>query len=672
MKCDETRPACLICTSAGLACGGYEKNIFFDFEDPPEAGSLRFRRPLLTEKERKSMSEWLTSCVPPRSALRKISQIEEACEEATSSEPLQITYGPFGAFRLIPTTECAGVQSHSVPPVPEPHSDYLDVFTASDEEQYPPDFSLSPGTQQLIQSFIDQPQQNPMSHSFDIWSMPLSTGRIEEILDDATIPDLSPPAFTAPCPQVYSFPPCVPDSQIGHPAFYDAGSLVSNTASAVPHDAVFLLRHYQTTVLRLFTPFRHSKTPWHVLFIPHVKNCLAALTLGDDMDHASLCVFYGTLAISAFSLGGVTQSSEFLNKGKMYKQQAREQIKLMLKTAYEVPKSAKYKSILMALLTMVQISMVTGNRDQTECYFLEAEKFIRLRGLSRKKSRKVRLLHHCYAFERILHESTFVGGTNSSHRQHVRSAIESSGLVVYGQDSGIFRLSSWSNLAEDMMRVKCQEEGENDLHLEYPGFWSATLYPEIFGVPEPWVFLVSFVIRLARAKEAAEQEVATERLSAKEFLHRAKAIEKYINQMQHAPETSEEGHEIGNMLNAMRHALTIYFYRRIYDVDASMLQHKVVSVRDCLISCESSDPEQVFGSARLVWPAFIAASEAEDPEVQASFSYWFKSAAQRSGLRLFSDTLETIERTWQEKGSPHDSGGPWLETAKGGAPSSHL
>jgi arginine metabolism regulation protein II len=75
------------------------------------------------------------------------------------------------------------------------------------------------------------------------------------------------------------------------------------TDSSVPHDAVYLIKHYSTIVLTLLTPFRHSKTPWHVLFVPHAKSCLAALTLGEVLDHASLCAFYATISISAFSLG---------------------------------------------------------------------------------------------------------------------------------------------------------------------------------------------------------------------------------------------------------------------------------------------------------------------------------------------------------------------------------
>lgn len=621
------------------------------------------------------MSEWLTSSVPPRLALWNISQIDDECEEAPTFEDIQICRGPFGAFRL------ARAQPN---PTRDPLPDWSEdisppqvVVQTSDDYFSPPGFTLSPNTQQLVQTILDQSEQDPLSSFMDMWNVTMDSGRVEEIFDDLPMPETQATLIAPPAAQSIQFPHFISDAQFNHLIACSSGSLISTVNSPVPQDAVFLLKHYSTTVLRLLTPFGHSKTPWHVLFIPHAKNCLAALTLGEDMDHASLCAFYGTLAISAFSFSGLSQSHTWLEQGQVYEQQAREHARLMLKTAYDVPKTAKYKSILMALLTMVQISMVSGNRDHTECYFLEAEKFIRLKGLNRKKSRKVRLLHHCYAFERIFHESTFICGTNSSHRRHVRKAIVSSGLVVHSQDSLSFRLGDCSNLEQEMLKVKGQEEGENDLHLQLPGIWSATLYPEIFGVPEPWILLVSLVIRLGREKDAAEQQDVTDALSLKDFMSRAKAVERCINRLQrpggtadaplnHQPQNPR--HALDCMLGAMQHALAIYFYRRVYDVDASMLQQNVVSVRDCLLRFESADPGMTCGSARLIWPAFMAAREAEDPEVQVSFTNWFKDSGQRSGLSFFTDTLSNIEQIWEEKRSGHRRNVTWLDIMRKSVP----
>ncbi|KAJ6441624.1 Universal stress protein A family protein C25B2.10 [Purpureocillium lavendulum] len=185
---------------------------------------------------------------------------------------------------------------------------------------------------------------------------------LDEAENDISTPQVS---QSPPTPDAIHFLPMVRDtsSQNSRPLLHTFGPLAANMGYNVPFDAVFLLKHYTTTVLRALTPYRHSKTPWHVLFIPHVKSCLAALTLDDHLDQASLCAFFGTLAISAFSLGGICNSSEWLQKGEAYKQEACVHLRMMLKTAYNVPKTAKYKSILMALLTMVQISILWGSRS---------------------------------------------------------------------------------------------------------------------------------------------------------------------------------------------------------------------------------------------------------------------------------------------------------------------
>lgn len=623
-----------MCTHAGLTCGGYEKSVFFDFETTSDSRGGRFRRPLLTEGERESMSEWLTSAISPGRVNQSLLSIDEECEDASADSEIHIHRGPFGAFRAC--------QQRQAPPCKD-DTDWPEETTQDDDtisqDGHLNDLTenpLSPNSQMVVQYVLNQPQQ-PLFEG--TWNDIIDSGRIQEVFDDmdVSLPDFSFPVHPL-TSQDFSFPYFGPEAMFDNTMAFGNAAIPQVIDSNIPHDAVFLVKHYSTTVLRLLTPFRHSKTPWHILFIPHVKSCLAAITLGETMDGASLCAFYGTLAISAFSLGGMSQSRVWLEQGRAYKQRAREHIREMLKTAYDTPKTAKYKSILMAILTMVQLCMISGNRDQTECYLLEAEKFIRVKGLNRKKSRKVRLLHHCYAFERIFHESTFVGGVNSSHRVHVRQAIESSGASAYSQDNltlDLSNCSAWDDLPGQMQRVKGREEGENDLHLMRPGVWSATLYPEIFGLPEVYIFLLSLIVRLGREKDDAELQPEATNLSLKEFLRRAKAVERCINQLRPQDQTTDV---IDTLVDATHNALVIYFYRRIFNVDASMLQSRVLIVRDCLLNFESAGVDVAYGSARLIWPAFIAACEAEDAEVQLSFANWFTV----SGIILLTATFMLI------------------------------
>ncbi|KAJ6051785.1 uncharacterized protein N7446_006421 [Penicillium canescens] len=670
VKCDEGRPTCSMCEYLGITCEGYKKDIFFDFESSSGNHGVRFRRPLLSLEDRERMSEWLTSSVPPKQTLKILSHIDEECEQASSSDEIDIRRGPFGGFRINPGRSAVPVPVPCEPVVNVNHpedtesSPPQDLITMNNNYELSPPLPLSPWSQGLMHLIFDLPENVPS---------PPSPGLLEAMLNpqggnNTELHEYMPVGF-------------MPDPYYNNATSPTSLSSTSTTKS-FPYDAVFLLKHYASAVISLMTPLRHSKTPWHVLFIPHAKNCLAALALNDEMSHACLCAFYGMLAISAFSLGGVSRSQTWLEKAVIYKEEARKHARMMLMTAYDVPKVAKYKSILMALLTMVQVLMFSGNRSETECYFLEAEKFIRLRGLKRKKSRKVRLLHHCYAFERIIHESIFICGASSTQRHHIRTAIESSGLGMYSLDSLSFRLTGWKNLNQEMMRVRGQEEGENDLHLERPGLWSSTLYPEIFGIPEQWVFLLSQVVRLGKEKDAAEGEDTTNCLSLKDFINRAKTLEDSINNL-HLPSRNTfapgninsklDQDIIDNMLEAMQNALAIYFYRRVHDVDASILQTKVVGVLDRLLRCEYADSTVVHGSAGFIWPAFIAACEAEDSSVQATFSNWFENSACRSGLSCFTDTLDNIQRIWQEKSCANGKSVTWLDLMKNTVPlQSHL
>lgn len=682
MKCDEGRPVCSTCHILGLTCGGYEISVIFDFNNTIDDHVTRFRRPLLTEEERVRMSESLVSSVPPNRALRLLSQIDLECDSASELHDFEVFHGPFGAFRV---DQHPPIPAHKTPSDGSQSFDLLqDLTDINNENLVTPDATTSPWMQDLLQETLQQfntelPTPHsvdlfdiPMAHSLDLMPMSMEQDRVQEIFDDTATNQFSLMLTSSREDHQSRLPSGTQTNQsCSTAALYP--TISTDIDNAVPKNIAFLLKHYASTVINSMTPFRHGKTPWHVLFLPHAKNCLAALTLGEPVDHATLCTFYGILAIGAFSLGSISQSQSFLGQAYACKQQAREHVRLMLTTAYDIPKATKYKSILMALITMAQVSLFSGSRGQSECYLLETEKFIRMKGLSRRKSRKVRLLHHCYAYMRFFHESTIISGLHSRQRHHVREAVESSGMVVYSRDGLFFRVKDWNNLDQEDMVVKSQEAGENDLHLSEPGQFSATMYPEIYGIPETWIFLLSQTIRLGNEKDAADHDDTELSLPLKDFLCRAKAIEKRIHNMQgmvpKRPASSNHQPSDQNVLETvvqgMQAALTIYFYRRVYDIDAAMLQGKVVSVRDWLFSYGYADSAMLYGYGGYIWPAFIAACEAEDQEVQMSFSNWFRTSGQRSGLPCFKETLKDIERVWQEKRTCNGKSVTWVElTAK--------
>ncbi|KAF5667194.1 transcription factor ARG81 [Fusarium heterosporum] len=659
VKCDEGRPECSMCKVLGVECGGYNKDIFFDFEDP-SMGVVRFRRPLLTDRERKSMSDKILQDVPPNMASRHLSQIEEESENSVSD--FQISLGPFGVFRITQQ-----VCQDSEPGLWEPNESDVEHSTHAISERGRDcqistelgddvEFVIPPTDIQAVMVRQTTPPRLELSRSIGrVSPCPDWLGLLDDLpMIDYTDTQRSEGLGSWDCMVIdlrfpvqgylplFSQPSDSQNKSLENPPLFPSSHLDTvpyPIQNSVPDDAVF-------------------KTPWHVLFLPHVKSCLAALTLGEKIDHASMCAFYGTLSISAWSLGGIYGSNKWLDQGKVYYEKASRHFRMMLDSAYDIPKTAKYKSILIALLTMVQLCILSGDKDEAEYYFLETERFIRLRGLNKRKSRKVRLLHHCYVFERLSHESTFTeNNLNLDHRNRVRESIEASGAREYSQDNLSFRLTTWSNLDQDMLKEKGQVEGENDLHLQHPGIWSATLYPEIFGVPELHLFMLSLVIRLGREKD----DSASSGLNLGEFMIRAKVVERWIKQlhalrqsiwMVEAPVDQEQQQSVkllNSLSETMQHALAVYFYRRIYDLDLEMLDKHVRGVRDRLLEFDDSDAGMGYGSLRLIWPAFIAACETDDFSIRGSFLKWFDDSAKQSGLRIFVETKERIERVWSAR-----------------------
>jgi hypothetical protein len=55
------------------------------------------------------------------------------------------------------------------------------------------------------------------------------------------------------------------------------------------------------------------------------------------------------------------------------------------------------------------------------------------------------------------------------------------------------------------------------------------------------------------------------------------------------------------------------------------------------------------GLAGFVWPAFIAACEAEDPVIQATYASWFQRLALVSGFQVFEHVGRIVAQIWKEK-----------------------
>ncbi|KAI0408267.1 fungal-specific transcription factor domain-containing protein [Xylaria palmicola] len=676
VKCDESKPFCRMCESAGLTCQGYVRNIFFVSTDTDASitveDRMRHRRLLFTESERRHMSEQLVSALPHALVSTQLSGLDEAAGNTTVNDTLELRVGPYGVLRSGTLIQSSSDNAHAKrinQSCDTQDSDtiesgnsvreklYHSTTEAQEAQKLPPSsgYHMLHGYFQDVSSLsLDLPdisdvdaimeQDEETTSTTEFHSLSLASGVLNTFIDSQDF--IQQKAFSTefwPAQHSHAWASGLPPP------------LPAHIPMPIPRDAVLLLKHYTSNIVNLMTPFGHSKTPWHTLFLPEVRSCLAALTMGDDVCRASLTIFLGVLAISASSWGRMSPSrSMWRERGKLYARFARQHCRAMLKTAYDVPKVTKYKTTLMALLTMADLHNVIADHKRLDFYLVEAEKFIRLRGLNRIKSRKARILHHCYAFRRIFYESLCIE-SNNPHRHQVRKAIESSGSSIYSSDSLSFHvIPNWRNMPQTLLNLKTREECENDLHVALPGKWPGTLFPEIYGIPEMLLFFLSCVIRLRQAKDAGTQYQSPVSFTVADFLDFAKILETCMKHYEQQVDTEKQPleadydrlNQAAHFTSAVQNALAIYFYRNVYNVDTSLLQPMVSNVLASLTLNQSVGPSVAHGALCLVWPAYIAACEAEDATVRKAFSEWFATCAQNSGLRTFDVTLKAVNMAW--------------------------
>ncbi|GKZ20879.1 hypothetical protein AbraIFM66951_009198 [Aspergillus brasiliensis] len=648
-KCDETRPSCVVCERAGLVCERYEIRLLFDASD--SQGS-RCRRPLFTEDMRQRMSEQLTDSLDLDDVHTLLTKIDDQCEDQEQETNSNFTtrMGPFGAFRVV----------QAEMDFPEAPMDQVD-------DPLPPAEEI-PVNVGLEMSLDDAFSNDPLMEClFGHVNVDVSADLDAQDFFATTLPSVDSDGIS---PQSLSGgflmgPSSIPlqASLLTSPEIQYAPS-VTNLA---PPDAPFLLSAYTKNVTQLFTPIQLDKSPWSMLYLPPAMETLALLTMGELANNTRMSIFYAILATTAFTqrLSSLTRSaSEYWQRqAETFAVEAQNYLKRALHDASSSVKKAKYKDVLVALLCMNTVSAYQGSTERVRRCLLDCENWVRFRGMPKtRKSRKVRLLHHCYVYLRIFHESTSV--LPVSHVE-IESDHASPDTVRSIASSRSFRLRQWEGrLDQRMSELKEQHQGENDLHLEIPGRWESTMYPQVFGLPESLLFLLSQVTRLGNERDLSDMGSYTGALDFKQFSARARSLERCISTWR-PPSMSDADPDnivaqtnatvIRLTLSALHKALLIFFYRRIYDVDPMILQDKAWQVRDALAQVERDDMPSTRVAAPFIWAAFIAACEALDPTLQDWFAGWFETSARRSGLGTFKLALKIARQVWERQRQPLNS-----------------
>jgi arginine metabolism regulation protein II len=587
------------------------------------------------------MSNGIPNSVPYQDAAQALLDLERFESTSTATTPFSLFRGPFGVSNLsqVPETDVADSAFEDGSSSPAKWCMGLtDLIRQHDNEI------------DLISSLLDIPNQE--NNGLELWD---------------PIPDCLDTASYAPDPRA-GLAPHFPDNM----------------------EAWTILSHYKNRIVPLISPLGHGhEEPWLNLVMPCAVHTLGEITMSGAATHARLALLNALLSTSAFHLANHSALciEHWISTGNVYLKRAQSHfLRCMEQACTSTMKLSKYKEILMAILSlstayvrthprnrlmtgyeaqtnMPSPQMVKGDSENRLSCLIQAEKFICFNGFKQSTlSRKRRALHHCYAYMRIMAETTSITDDPSANLS--RNDISADEDPAYTD----FRICPNIVFSDNIMAMeKDPSVAQRDLHLAIPGRWSLTLFPKMYGVAESFLLLLSQVIRLANERDRSLERRDEGMLNLKDFWVRAKALEKGIHHLmasctsRHVLTYEESPFQVGDArAQAMYSALLIFFHRRIYDLDAALLQQQVDMVQDSLVRSQQDEIGQGEGNtAALIWPAFIAACEAVDSESQAFFSSWFDSCLTKTGLVNASQAKQIFETIWAKRREAGRYGETW-------------
>ncbi|EEU37433.1 uncharacterized protein NECHADRAFT_101978 [Fusarium vanettenii 77-13-4] len=565
---------------------------------------------ILQESERAAMSRHMQEVIDEDEIDQVLSTLDSGCESQICELPPDGPFLVFSANDGEPTSEAAAQPIHV-------HSDHTVVL---------PEPLSSHGLQQIVN--VDIPSvPNPCS-----WpeTALLETGTISA-LDDILLDVDNSDDLGVDLSSFSMMPRAshIPIAQTASPSPWDlcvSYDFTSSLDTSVSSHAHFLLEHYKSQMGKLFSPLRVRKSPWSILHFPRALSALSELSIFKRTKHAHTSLFYSVLAVSAFNWDNIHRQQKdsttyWRNVGEGFRRGARKELERTCETELAGEKSSKYKDILMAILTMVTISVVTGQQEEARSYLLNAELFISLRGAPKvNKSRKVKLLHSIYLFLRVIEESTYMYPPEKQPLVSLSRAPES---MLFPS------LRTHSLCLGRDLDESCGMDFEFGLFGGLANQENPAFFKEIYGFPQDLLSFISRATFLAN-QISMHRRRFSELSMTTELEHRCAVLEGEIcSWNNYSDDTEGDGDDpiaafanraiMSHLITAFHSAVLIFFYRRVRQLHPFLLQPFVEKTIANLEAFEQEQRNFSLVNCGIVWPGFIAGAEAVDPDLQARF-----------------------------------------------------
>ena len=431
------------------------------------------------------------------------------------------------------------------------------------------------------------------------------------------------------------------------------------------NEAPSLVKHFGGDVIVAIAALPYNtKSPYKILNFAAAVQTLADVTyLERTVKHANAANLYSVLACSAYHLAtnpsgsGIGNTMYWHGIAKRAGHKAKEHLQRSLQTELQGATKAKYKDQLMALMSTLTYSIMAGHERDARCYMIDTERLLRVRGLAKRQiSRRARLLHHMYTWVRIVGESTYV--LHEDKAANVTTIGPSKVLSAPQLEAGpnarlddFLRIEPGGEYEElEMDDQKDAKVGLNDIHLQDPRQYPDTMYLQIYGVPETWLSLLSQTTRLANVKDRLGSDSSVQASLNKRTARLEDMICSFASNYNVQPtELTGTLPPTQYMLRALNSALVIFYYRRVRDVNAWILQCHVDDVIDSLRHFDESMCQMSFYGPGTAWPAFIAGCEANSGARRDALLKWVETGFWKTGLHCYRAAKDMMQEIWTRR-----------------------
>ncbi|KAH9828077.1 Component of the argr regulatory complex [Teratosphaeria destructans] len=391
---------------------------------------------------------------------------------------------------------------------------------------------------------------------------------------------------------------------------------------ALCRESRYLLEHYIHKVVRVFTTIDNPKSPWKIYHVPTVLQTVGELEVSGTASFVKVALLYAVLSVSAFHMANhcVDDSAKMtwntIATGKRYK--ATQYLNKAVDIALVQKQPVKYKEMLAAMLTMVTIDVVSGDTDTCILHLDGCESFIHhVRMAKSKYSYKAKALHRHYLYLRTVHDSARLRGASKSGQVGESGLDQVAQVPNTWEGPSIVSTCRVPGAGDDLSWLTVSENSKNDM----------TACEFVYGVP------VSLLMLIRKATAMIQHDVGSQRL-ARDTGPRSPTyddVEVAILQWPMEAELGRKAHLFNELqarlvehqTRAFHQALLIYFAQHYRTLPHQYLRPNVEAALESLEHIEELKHDAGMHCGHNFWPAFVAASEAFDEDLQTRFRAWF-------------------------------------------------